>query len=810
MSSLSGFFIDKKDGSLNGRFYVLLYFILTHVFFYKFLVPGQMIFGTDIQNQSYPLQHMAVGEMLKGRSIMLWNPYIFSGMPFLASFSFPVFYPMVLLFFILPLGFAMGYEVLLHFFLMGVFMYLFLRRLKLSRQASFVGGLIFMFNAHFISLIYPGHGSKLFTMTYLPLALMFLDRALEERPFYNMSVMGLMVGLMFYAGHVQILFYCGITLLLFLLVRLALDARVKGGAWALKSSAGFCYAFALAVLLYAVILFPAMEYRGYTHRAGGMTGAATYEFATSFSQPPEDMSYFFLRNPFGWGKDYGPNVPTTKDIFYRGRIGLRLSIDYLSVFGLVLAFIGAALNRNRYTWYFTGLALLAAFLAMGGFNPFYVYVYKYVPGFSIFRVPYAILILMPLCCGALAAFGLQYLLDAKAAKTGKGIVRLIVAGATLAVVAFALAIYWKSDLTRSANWFLSFNWVREMLWGDYSDIFVRLSFFIKNVLVFAALLSASMLALVLYRLGVLKTKYMAAFAVLFILADLWPVGWEFIKTVPVNTLESVYFRELPEIKTMEEDTSGPFRVYSMVTNNELMYRGIQSLTGYHAVPLGYYERALERIDFQNSILDLLNAKYLMLPKEPDYDFANYPVQGVREALGKKYELLANGDFFFYKERNPSPRAFLVNNLYRVENADAALDVISDPLFKPGMGALVSEDVDTGGMSPRSDLSGQSAQVTLYTPDTVVYDVIAPSDSFMVASEIWYPGWKAYVDGKETKVYRTDYLLRGMVMPKGAHKVVMEFKPGIFRLSAAISIAALLYLALIICWPYIKKRWGLAK
>jgi hypothetical protein len=295
LNSFSAFFIDKKDGSLNGRSYALAYFVLAHVFFWKLLVPGQVLFGTDIMTQSYPIQHMAVREMLQNRSLMLWNPYIFSGMPFLASFSFPFFYPLAILFFILPLGFAMGYEVLLHFFLMGLFMYVFLRHLKLARPAAFVGGLLFMFNAHLISLVYPGHGGKLFTMTYLPLAMMFLDRAMDERPLYNLTLMGLMVGLMFYGGHIQILFYCGIALLGFFLMRLISGLKGRGIAWGAKAAAGFACAFALGIMLYAVILFPAWEYRGYTGRAGGVTGASTYQFATSFSEPPEDLTEPCLR-----------------------------------------------------------------------------------------------------------------------------------------------------------------------------------------------------------------------------------------------------------------------------------------------------------------------------------------------------------------------------------------------------------------------------------------------------------------------------------------------------------------------------------
>ena len=186
-----------KDSDLP---YLLLYVLLVHVFFYKFLVPGQMIYGTDTMSQGYPMQVVAMREIFRNHSLPLWNPYIFSGMPLLASFSFHILYPLNWIYFFLSPEFGGGYQYIIHFILMGITFYYLARQLKLSRQAAFVGGLMFIFNAHFVSLIYPGHGGKIFTIAYLPLALMLLDRALDRRPFYNLSLMGLVVGLMFYGG----------------------------------------------------------------------------------------------------------------------------------------------------------------------------------------------------------------------------------------------------------------------------------------------------------------------------------------------------------------------------------------------------------------------------------------------------------------------------------------------------------------------------------------------------------------------------------------------------------------------------------
>jgi hypothetical protein len=816
LAKLKTYFIDEKDGSFTSLTYILIYVVLAHVCFWKYLVPGNFAFGTDTMAASYPMQEMGMGEIFKNHSVPLWNPYIFSGMPLLASFSFHVFYPGSWIYFFVSPTFATGYLYIIHFILMGCFLFVFLRHLGLSRQASFVGGLIFMFAPHLVTLVYPGHGGKIYTMTWLPLALLFLDRALDGELFFNMTVAGLMVGLMFYGGHIQILFYCGIVLFLFLLMRLAEGARKRGYKWALKGSAGFVYAFGLGTLLYAAVLIPAFQYKHFTERGQGgtVTAASSYEFATSFSMPPEDLLYTVMHDPFGWGKNYGPTIPTTSGIFYRGRMGLKLSLDYFGVLGLVLALVGFLFKRNRYTRFFFGMGALACFLALGGFNPFYRFIWRYVPGFSTFRIPYAIMILTPICGSVLAAYGMQYLLDYRAkgkpgAKTKAkprakidGLLYFIMGGSAAAVLVLATALSWKSDLGATADRLLHHEWIRQMLWGQFDDVLGRLSYFIDNMLMFVSVLAASMVLLLVWWKGWLSRKYLTLLVAVMLLADLWPVDWSMIKTIPVSNLDSVFYKETPQIKILEADKDGPFRVFAPGVSNELMVRGIQSLTGYHAVPLSYYMKTAESINFGNSILDLLNTKYLLLPKEPDYDFAAMPDAVSRQIMMSKYEVLDDTDAYLYKRKTPLPRAWLVDRVIKVDDPDQALGVISDPRFPPFAAAAVSDNLPAGfSMDPDADLSGQKAQVTKYLPDEMDIDVDAPANSLLVASEVWYPGWKAYIDGKRTDLYRTDYVLRGVPVPKGRHKLALKFSPDTYHAGVAITLAALAFLAAVFVRRY---------
>ena len=75
------------------------------------------------------------------------------------------------------------------------------------------------------------------------------------------------------------------------------------------------------------------------------------------------------------------------------------------------------------------------------------------------------------------------------------------------------------------------------------------------------------------------------------------------------------------------------------------------------------------------------------------------------------------------------------------------------------------------------LENEKIELVSYQPDELIYKYSAREEKLAVFSEIYYPaGWKSYIDGKESKYFRTDYVLRGMVVPAGDHEIKFTFKP----------------------------------
>ncbi|HKJ33611.1 MAG TPA: YfhO family protein, partial [Balneolales bacterium] len=79
------------------------------------------------------------------------------------------------------------------------------------------------------------------------------------------------------------------------------------------------------------------------------------------------------------------------------------------------------------------------------------------------------------------------------------------------------------------------------------------------------------------------------------------------------------------------------------------------------------------------------------------------------------------------------------------------------------------------------------QVTTYQPRKIVLNTQRDTDGFLVLSEIYYPaGWKAYIDGKQTPIFQTDYVLRGIAIPKGQHTISFTFNPESYTVGSKIA------------------------
>ncbi len=135
------------------------------------------------------------------------------------------------------------------------------------------------------------------------------------------------------------------------------------------------------------------------------------------------------------------------------------------------------------------------------------------------------------------------------------------------------------------------------------------------------------------------------------------------------------------------------------------------------------------------------------------------------------------------------------HVYRNQHALPRAWVISSP--PRARGGWATQLVTLGDQSARAIATGDfTAQVTRYEPDRIEVDAQLPEDGVLVLGEIWYPGWRAMVDGEERPVEQIAGILRGVSLTEGTHQVVLVYDPTSVRWGVRLS---LIGLAIMVGW-----------
>ena len=159
--------------------------------------------------------------------------------------------------------------------------------------------------------------------------------------------------------------------------------------------------------------------------------------------------------------------------------------------------------------------------------------------------------------------------------------------------------------------------------------------------------------------------------------------------------------------------------------------------------------------------------------------------------GRLYErLFETSKTVVYLNRNALPRAYAVKELVRAKDLASIKRALDMGEINPAEQALID------GPAPESlNFAKGEVSITDYETDHVALAADFPAEGFVVLSEQYYPGWKAYIDGREATLYRVNGIMRGVVVPPGRHEVGFRYKPGFLLPSMIVSGIALLGAAL---------------
>jgi len=836
--------IDKVKAKIKGvksidGFAGLALFFASWLFFYDLLDGRYLLTERDLGPYFIPPRFFWV-ESIKGGEFPLWNPYQFSGHPFFANPQQAILYPLNSLFFVLPFDVAFNAIIILHFFLGGFFTYLFLKDLKINTTGSLISGLIFMLSGYLLSV----HSllSIFLSSIWTPLIMMFFRRALLDAGLKNEVWVAIFMTLSFLAGGIEIV-YGNFFVLIFMMIfsfsegyhceteskqsqkrdghvipqrGIPCNDPVKNRGEEPFSGVPKCGEVWLRVrslltvsiiflFLSAVQLIPFVELVHHSIRGKGIS----YYEATLWSFSPKDVLLFFLPDAYGYFLDmkkYWVNQCWFKTL-YTGGLPFILSLIFFLTPRPTLSPSG---ERDRVKGFgkgrslFLSLMLFSLFLSLGKYNPFYPYVFKYFPFFSGIRYPVKFLYIFILVVAISAGLGFQRLTEFSKETGGKRLKNILMISS---LVSGLLLLFFILSHTSIEQFLRS----RGVDFPDFNSLSVNLHH-VKRFLFYLALF------FLLLRVGyeVRWKGWVKVLLLIFLTADLFGnmgfYGKEkaldyFKKTKILETIsaDKEHFRIFSTEKTTSLDT--PILVGDPSSLCYLKEKHLPSLNLLYSLYdiWGVDVIRLKRTDdlykafirtpsiSATHLVDLYNVKYVIsappVEKDPRLELIYARLDGLP---GKREELLKENTVKLYRNRNFLSRAWLVKD-FQVLQAQAILGTLGTNGFHPGKSVLLEEEPtwlaesfpQSQGREERS-CAENKVEFVSESNNGLRLRVQAVEKSLLVLSDTYFPGWKAFINGKETKIYRANYAFRAVPLKAGTHEVEFVYDPLWFRLGAGLT------------------------
>jgi len=732
--------------------------------------------GTDTWSQYFYWREFGFASLAKGE-IPLWNPYIFSGTPYFAGLQSALFYPpnIVYLFFDTP--FAINLSIALHCFFGSLFTFGFARYLAISRAGALLAALAFTYGAPFFLHIYPGHLSNLSTMIWLPLLLMNVEAFLRTKQMRNLLLGGLTLAMQALAGHPQYLFYSTIAVTLYFVLRLLVGGKCMTRDL-VRYAAGYCLLVLTGVALAAVQLLPALEFTIHSARQ-----ALTYDWVSSFSLPPENLITLLLPDFFGdmlevpyWGKNY-----------------LWEMSLYMGAIPVIMVAAALFLNRTRETLIFALIGAVSLLLALGKYTPLLSFLYTAVPGFNLFRGLSKFAFVFAFAVSMLAGLGLTKVTALAEERSPK--LRQFSYG--VLAVALLFVVLGLANLIGHELWA---SLVQSYERGEESytplpsfnnDFFLAsLALVSKNVfsmIVITLLLGGLLLCFDKFK-KLAKGRLPVAILIIAVL-DLWIYGSRYL-----ITFDPTRVRMDRDLKAFFKNDKEAFRVATPIFSlaNTGMIENLENVGGYDAIVLKNYS---EFVNFSQELpmvepntamiigkvsplLNLLNVKYYILDS------------GVNVAVPGLSLVYQNPRYNVYSNLDALPRSFVVHDISVMSDPAVILRRLASPGFTSMATAVVEEHPE--GILHDKAVQGPLPVITEYSPNRVVIQADLRTTGLLVLADSFYPGWKAFVDGLERKIYRTNYVMRGVLVSGGRHVVEFRYDPNSFKIGALTSLISLVF------------------
>ncbi|MDW8225888.1 MAG: hypothetical protein RMK93_07730, partial [Bacteroidota bacterium] len=729
-------------------------FTLTTVAFFWPNLTGSRFFWEDFVEQFYPNQVFAARHWARG-VIPFWNPYTFCGMPFLADPQVAFFYlPHSLLGLVqlatetLPFW-AVQTLVILHFIAAQWGMFQLGRAFGASTTAALLAGVGYGFSG--ILTHHVIHPMIVYHLTWLPWVLLLLKRAVEEARWKWTLIGGLILGMSLHGGHPQTVLYEYLLLSGFAVWLLGMRVWKHGwGPARLAEAVRSFVPLSLAAALFIVQFLPTQELAAHSERTAGQK----LEWAAEVSLHPSQLLTLVVPRLFGSTEPSGVQhvpyyLPDARYYHYWE------TAFYVGIPVLLLAILGMIRRwRTPFGLFWLLVALFSALFALGKHGFLFPLLYQ-LPGFSLFRVPPRLLFFLTLALCAFAAWGFDELWQHQ--RQRQPLRQLLWGSLPIAAVAFTVSAGLLPTIVGAPERFVP------MLQSEGT---VALAITVLTVLVAVSLWQGWIPPLAAgLSLGVV------------LLSDLIHAHASFTRS---PTRPEQFYSLSPVLKQMLQprppDTL--FRVSMRADFGMAMLRN-QGLLDSIMLYEGYNQLRLQRrnppMPTADATFDLLNIRYQI-------------------ALDTSTQRM-----YFRERPSALPRAWMVYRA-RVAPSDSTEAILRRGELQPRLEALVEADPGLPLPGTVPDSVRHTLRCRVYEHNWQHWEVETAHPGLLCFSEIWYPAWKAFVNGTEVPVLRAYHSLRAIPIPAGSHTVELRYDSSSFRTGAWISALtlALTLVALLLC------------
>lgn len=785
----------------------IILFITVAVLYFNPVINGKKIFQSD-STQYVGMEKEVLDYRNENGKDTYWTNRAFGGMP---TYQLGAKYPND---FIRALDKGLRFLPRPADYLFIAFMsfYVLLLVLKIDWRLGILGALTFGLSTYFIIIIGVGHNAKIHAVAYFPLILAGILLAFQKRYTLGFVVTALAMALEINANHFQMTYYLLFAILILGISRLYTAYKAKTLPDFGKAIGVLLVAVFFGIAMNATKLMATMDYKANSTRSDSeltidkngdsikpqkglsrdyiteysygkletlnlfiprfMGGAnherldkdsKLYEFVKPVMRTRGEALDFVRHSPTYWGKQ-----PIVAGPAYIGAISV-----FLFVFALFL-------YKGEHKKWIIAASILTLLLSWGKNFSFLTDLFiDYVPMYNIFRAVSSIQVILEFLIPLLAILGLSYLAKNKQNYTQQELLKTlyittgITAGLALFFALFGTSLFdFKGMNDKFYNQFL------RPLMQDRKAIFKADSY--RSFL----LVLAAAAALWLFIKDKIKTTALVLALTLLVLFDLVGVGRRYVDETNferASKIERPFQAKKADLQIKND--KGYFRMFDFqggINSGRASYFH-QTIGGYHAAkPRRFQELYNFYIGSTQKNLQVFNM------------------------LNLKYFVDESGDLMRNPEANGA--AWFVNNIKFV--ADANAEILALKQFDSKKEALVNkafqEQLET--VRQVSDTLG-TIKLVSYQPNHLIYESTNSKEQFAIFSEMYYKnGWKATIDGKEASIIPTNYVLRGLKIPAGNHKIIFTFDPQIVKTGSKIVLgSSVLFVLLVLGLLFYEKK-----